>query len=167
MNKHQTHFKPTQLVKDKLSDEYKRKLLQSVTYKIDELKWTAHAYIKENDLYTGKEMMTLETVAEFEFYKDVKNEIWVNKIISYGVYQGIGIGTEIIRQAINKFGKVYFTNATQEENALFSKDKMYDFRYCSDVVNFEESNIGLFALSLEKKGVIEFSHIKNPFKPIQ
>ena len=154
-------FKPTDETRARLTTQEKSLLLEKVEIHCDELLFTAKAKIK--DLVTEEMFEKKEIVAEFEFYKDEANKVWANKIVSYGIYQGIGIGTQIIKTANEKFGKIYFSNATQSEKAMFSKDKANDFRYFSDALKFEDSNIGLFVSSLIKKGIIKSDQIQNPY----
>jgi hypothetical protein len=154
-------FKPTVETKENLTIEEKSLLLQNIEIHCDELLFTAKAKIK--DLDSEKMIEKEEIIAEFEFYKDEENKVWANKIVSYGIYQGIGIGTQIIKIANEKFGEIYFSNATQSEKAMFSKDKGNDFRYFSNALKFEESIIGLFVSSLIKRGIIKYEQIQNPY----
>lgn len=157
-------FKPTEEVKKKLTQEKKYDILHNIQINSDDLKFTVKILVDVKDLYSEEIIKKEDNVAEFEFYKDQDDKVWVNRIVTYSVYQGIGVGTLIIKQAILKYGEIYFSNATQLEKSLFSNDKVNDFRYFSDAINFEESNIGLFALSLLNNGIIDKSHIKNPYK---
>jgi hypothetical protein len=141
----------------------KEKMLAGVTYQEEGLLWTANANITKNDLYTGNKIEALEKVAECELYRDDKNDIWVNNIVSFGDYQRIGVGTEMIKRIIEKYGKVFFSNANQGEKSMYSNDKKNDLRYYSDTIDFKDSNIGLFALSLVNKKIIQASDIRNPF----
>ena len=95
-------FKPTVETKENLTIEEKSLLLQNIEIHCDELLFTAKAKIK--DLDSEKMIEKEEIIAEFEFYKDEENKVWANKIVSYGIYQGIGIGTQIIKIANEKFG---------------------------------------------------------------
>ena len=148
-----------------MQDSKKRYKPASEAYKAlkERQKASREAKAKIKDLVTEEMFEKKEIVAEFEFYKDEANKVWANKIVSYGIYQGIGIGTQIIKTANEKFGKIYFSNATQSEKAMFSKDKANDFRYFSDALKFEDSNIGLFVSSLIKKGIIKSDQIQNPY----
>ena len=142
----------------------KEEMLAGVTYQEEGLLWTASARILKNDLYTGNKIEALEKVAECELYRDDKDDIWVNNIVSFGDYQRIGVGTEMIKRIIEKYGKVFFSNANQGEKSMYSNDKKNDLRYYNDTIDFKDSNIGLFALSLVNKEIIQASDIRNPFK---
>ncbi len=157
-------FKPTEKEKKLLTEEKKNDILNNIQITFNDLKFTVKILVDVNDLYSEEIIKKEDNVAEFEFYRDQYNKVWANKIVTFGIYQGIGVGKLIIKQAILKYGEIYFSNATQLEKSHFSKDKENDFRYFSDALNFEESNIGLFALSLLNKGIINKSHIKNPYK---
>ncbi len=156
-------FKPTEGYKKLLTQEKKDDILNNIQVHPYDLKFTVKILIDVKGLYSEELIKKEDIVAEFEFYKDQDDKVWANKIVTYGIYQGIGVGTLIIKQAILKYGEIYFSNATQLDKSDFLKDKENDFRYFSDALNFEESNIGLFALSLLKKGIIDKSHIKNPY----
>ena len=157
------HFNPTSIIKAKLTIEEKQKMLSKIQINSDSnFEWTVTKPVTKKDIYTGELIEKTELVAECEFYKDSDNSIWINRIISYGVYQGIGIGTLIIKQAIEKFGLVFMSNATQSKKALFSKDKPNDLRYYSDTLKFEDSNIGKFAIKLIEKGILSKDNIRNP-----
>ena len=67
----------------------KEEMLAGVTYQEEGLLWTASARILKNDLYTGNKIEALEKVAECELYRDDKDDIWVNNIVSFGDYQRI------------------------------------------------------------------------------
>ena len=70
----------------------------------------------------------------------------------------------MIKRIIEKYGKVFFSNANQGEKSMYSNDKKNDLRYYNDTIDFKDSNIGLFALSLVNKEIIQASDIRNPFK---
>ena len=156
-------FKPTEEVKKNLTQEKKYDILHNIQINSDDLKFTVKILVDVKDLYSEEIIKKEDNVAEFEFYRDQYDNVWVNRIVSYGVYQGIGIGTLIIKQAIEKFGLVFISNATQSEKALFSKDKPNDLRYYSDTLKFEDSNIGKFAIKLIEKGILSADNIRNPY----
>jgi hypothetical protein len=129
--------------------------------KIDDLKWVGKINIPIKDIYTGEQKIKVEIVCEFEYYKDIFNQIWVNKISTHGDLQGKGYGTFMIQKALEVYGIIYFSNASQFECKNYSNDKQNDYRYTTD--NFEDSDFGKFTYSLIKKGIIDTFCIKNPF----
>jgi hypothetical protein len=160
-----SYFNPTQIVKSRLTQEEKQIMFSKIQINTDKTyEWFVTVPFKEIDESTGEQYETTRLVAECEFYKDSDNSIWINKIISYGVYQGIGVGTEIIKKAIEKFGVIYISNALRSEMIKFSKHKANDFRYFSDAEKFEDSFIGIFANKLIQKGILSIENIKNPYK---
>lgn len=164
MSKKNLYFNPTSVIKEGLTKDQKENMFSNIQIEIDGLNWTITRTMKKKDLFTGELINKTENVAECELYKDENNLVWVNKIISYGIYQGDGVGTEIIKLAVKEYGTIYISNANQGQKAAFSKDKKNDFRYFNDAINFEDSHIGLFASSLVKKGILSEDNIKNPYQ---
>lgn len=127
-----------------------------------DLRWVAETKIAFFDIYTGKQKLKDEIVCEFEYYKDIYNQIWVNKISTHGDFQGKGYGTLMIQKALEVYGIIYFSNASKFECKNYSNDKQNDFRY-TNTGNFEESNLAKFINRLILEQIIDSSWVKNPF----
>ena len=89
MSKKNLYFNPTSVIKEGLTKDQKENMFSNIQIEIDGLNWTITRTMKKKDLFTGELINKTENVAECEFYKDENNLVWVNKIISYGIYQGV------------------------------------------------------------------------------
>lgn len=71
------------------------------------LKWIAEINSPYFDLYTGAKNFKMEIVSEFEYYRDIYNQIWINNISTNGKYQNKGIGTLMIKKALEEYGIIW------------------------------------------------------------
>ncbi|WP_066309185.1 GNAT family N-acetyltransferase [Bacillus sp. FJAT-29814] len=91
-------------------------------------------------------------VAEFEFYEDSNGRKWINNIAVKKEYQKRGIGTEMIRLAVEEFGEVYASTASKMDG----KDNDYDTRHLST------EGAALVNSSI-RKGILKKEWVFNPY----
>lgn len=82
-------------------------------------------------------------IGEFEFREDEKERKWLSGCDIYADYQGKGLGSSVIRKAVNHYGAVYFCTADRTEmNHRYGE---YDSRYLT------EEGVKLMESCLRKK----------------
>lgn len=112
-----------------------------------------------NNIITWK--LTLDTngklynVAEFEFFKDNYNKIWLNNCSVDEGLRNKGIGKYLISRAIEEFGEIYFSSAEKGEHKR--KKIENDSRYV------EPPDGENFIKSLLKKEIIKNEWYRSPF----
>ncbi|GEM_PF-3824973 len=126
-----------------------------------DLKWVGEIDESIPDIWTGNQIIKKVIVCRFDYYKDMYNQIWANKICTNVKFQEKGYGTLMIQKALKEYGIIYFSNAPQLNFKILSNDNQNDFRYTTD--NFEDSNLGKFTNRLISKNIIDASWVKNPF----
>ncbi len=94
-------------------------------------------------------------VGDFVFIEDSSGKIWVWNLSVNDDNQKNGIGSEIIRQAVEYYGAVYFYTGTRAE--LRNSEWSYDSRYLS------EEGVVLLNQSI-RKGIIKKDWAINPYE---
>ena len=69
---------------------------------------------------------------EFDYYKDKKGKYWLSNCEVPEEFHQQGIGSFMIKQAIRKYGQVYFSNATRLEFNTKYPNHGYDSRYLNE-----------------------------------
>ena len=102
-------------------------------------------------------------VCEFKYYKDEAGDYWLNDASTEGGYRNQGLATQMIKSAIEKYGKVYFSSAGKGEH--INKEPHLS-RYLTTEFGLDDDdrpNGRSLVEGLIKNGIIPKEWLKNPF----
>ncbi|MED1902528.1 GNAT family N-acetyltransferase [Bacillus thuringiensis] len=107
-------------------------------------------YHISNDTWCGYINDTM--VAEFDYYEDDNGRKWINQMYVNNKFQRRGIGSHMIKLAVQEYGEVYASSGSKMDGSDDDSDTRYLSNEGASLIN-----------SCIKKGIMKKEWLLNPY----